>query len=128
MLLEIPTRERNIHYDQVWDIGPIELMAALNDVTVIDVRLREEFSGELSSIPGAIGVPLLELIDGLIDLPQNKPLVLVCRNGWRSAKAAAYLVQRDNREVYSLKGGLLFWDEVLRDKPGILSAKIGKEN
>ncbi len=111
MSLEITTSERNIRFDRVWDIGPEELSKILNKVLVIDVRLLEEISGDINAIPGAKAIPLIDLIDQTSNLPKDKPIVVTCRNGWRSAKAAAFLAQQGVNEVYNLKGGLLLWNE-----------------
>lgn len=137
MIFDVSTCERNIHFSDVWDVSP-EVLAPIihrleqahpisnssnqnlnlppSVITIVDVRLREEVSGELEPIPGSLHIPLLELIenvDGAQDqLSKDQPVVLVCRNGWRSARAAAYLSQKGFRSVYNLKGGLLLWNEV----------------
>jgi rhodanese-related sulfurtransferase len=113
MFLDILAREKNIHFEQVWDIGPQELNQVLDQMTIIDVRMREEISaGNLAALPGALQIPLIELVDEVQKLPREKPIVVICRNGWRSAKAAAFLTQSGFSEVYNLKGGLLYWYEV----------------
>lgn len=106
-------RERNIHFNRVWDIGPEVLNKILPDMLVIDVRLHEEISGELQGIVGSVSIPLNELKENSKKLSKDRPIVMACRNGWRSARAADILVKLGFTQVYNLKGGLLFWNELL---------------
>lgn len=111
MGLDIPGKERNIHFSQVWDIEPQMLEVNQSLFWVIDVRLREELSGDLSAISDSENIPLMDFIELAPAIPKEEVVVLVCRNGWRSAKAAAFLASLGCKEVYNLKGGLLFWNE-----------------
>lgn len=112
MHIEVPTREQNIRYRHVWDIGPQELVSLLDKICIIDVRMSEETSEGIVSIPGSIAIPLHNLSSKAQDLPRDKPVVVVCRNGARSARAAALLIKMGFSEVYNLKGGILFWNEI----------------
>lgn len=82
--------------------------------TLVDVR--EGWERELASIPGALSVPLQELLDsGEAALPaevRGTDLVLHCQAGGRSAAALARLrdhfAQREEN-VRHLDGGILAW-------------------
>ena len=56
---------------------------------IIDVRTPQEFAG--SSYPKARNMPLDTLPSRMADLPKDKPIVLYCASGARSAHAARIL-------------------------------------
>ncbi|MGB7785088.1 MAG: rhodanese-like domain-containing protein [Salinimicrobium sp.] len=57
---------------------------------IVDVRSRGEFSG--GHVAGSINIPLNELPDHVDELKElDKPLVLCCASGMRSAQAQHYL-------------------------------------
>lgn len=74
--------------------------------TLVDVRTPEEFSG--GYIPGAININLQELQQKLSRIPTDKPVIVYCRSGNRSAFAANILKQAGYTEVYDL-GGIIDW-------------------
>ena len=76
---------------------------------VLDVREPNEFSGPLGHIRGATLVPLGELAAKAKDLPNDKPIVAVCRAGSRSAHATAILQKAGFNDVANLPGGMLRW-------------------
>ena len=63
------------------------MMAA--GAVVVDVRTQEEW--DQGHAANSILVPLHELVEHLSELPQDVPLLLVCRSGARSGQAMAYL-------------------------------------
>ena len=80
-------------------------------LTIIDVRETSELTDDLGHIHSVYHVQLQRLLEsGLPDLPEDAPVVLVCRSGRRSATAAASLVARGYREVYNLVGGMIRWN------------------
>jgi rhodanese-related sulfurtransferase len=74
--------------------------------TLVDVRTPEEFSA--GYIPGAININLQELQQKLGRIPTDKPVIVYCRSGNRSAFAANILKQAGYTEVYDL-GGIIEW-------------------
>ncbi len=74
--------------------------------TLVDVRTAEEFGGGF--IPGAINVSLQELQQKMNRIPTDKPVIVYCRSGNRSAFAANILMQAGYAEVYDL-GGIIEW-------------------
>jgi rhodanese-related sulfurtransferase/DNA-binding transcriptional ArsR family regulator len=65
--------------DTLEPIPPEELRRRLDagDVTLIDVRPGDEFAA--GHIPGALSVPVAELVDRLRELPKRKEIVAYCR-------------------------------------------------
>jgi rhodanese-related sulfurtransferase len=74
--------------------------------TLLDVRTPEEFAA--GSIPGAQNIALQELGRKLDGVPEDKPVVLYCRSGSRSAMAAQMMLQAGYSDVYDL-GGIIDW-------------------
>jgi sulfur-carrier protein adenylyltransferase/sulfurtransferase len=95
-------------------VGARELAALLaaGKVTLVDVRDAPE--RELVAIPGAVHVPLARILAGQVDdVPRDRPVVLHCKTGGRSAVALRALRERGFPDVAHLEGGVLAWvDEV----------------
>ena len=67
------------------------MIDAGKDFALIDVREQNEY--EIVNIPGAILIPKGRILSGeaLAEIPQDKPVVLHCKSGARSAEALAVL-------------------------------------
>ncbi len=92
------------------DISAEELktmMETNKDLLVVDVREKEEY--DQGHIDGTQLMPTSEFQERFTELPKDKPIVLVCRSGRRSAEAAGFLVQQGYTEVYNLSGGVNSW-------------------
>ncbi len=75
---------------------------------LLDVRQPEEYrSGHL---PGAVFMPLPDLIEKAGELDSSKSVLAYCRSGSRSRAAAAFLLSEGFSKVYSLEGGILAWN------------------
>lgn len=75
---------------------------------VVDVREPREF--RQGHLPGATLLPLPELLVTPAELPHDRPIVLACRSGRRSARAAAVLRAQGYADLRVLAGGLLAWE------------------
>ena len=77
--------------------------------TLIDVRERNEF--EIVSIPGAVLIPKGDIMSGeaLSLIPQDKPVILHCKSGARSAEALAVLHKAGFSDAVHVGGGVLAW-------------------
>jgi rhodanese-related sulfurtransferase len=74
---------------------------------VLDVREPEEY--EQGHVPGAINLPQADLASRLDEIPQDRPLVLICRSGARSLRATQFLRQVGFELVMTVQGGTLAW-------------------
>lgn len=92
------------------DVDPAFVAARRNALALIDVREPGEFTGELGHVPGAQLVPLASLPVQAAAWDPEREIVLVCRSGQRSARAAAELASRGFRHLYNLRGGMLAWN------------------
>jgi len=83
---------------------------------LLDVREPWEWAvGSMSDL-GARLVPLGELDTRLAELPTDRPIVVYCKSGTRSARAAALLTERGFAPVSNLDGGLEAWAAVVDPK------------
>lgn len=92
-------------------INAIDLQTALhapNPPVVIDVREAREF--RQGHIPAAINISLSRLLTEPPDLAFDAPVVLACRTGRRSQRAAAILRNRGLADIRILRGGMQTWE------------------
>lgn len=70
---------------------------------VVDVRTPDEFAD--GAYPGAVNIPLAALLARLPELePKDRPVVLYCASGARSAQAARLLKQAGFVDVVNAGG------------------------
>ena len=84
-------------------------MDAKEDFFLLDVREPNEF--QIGRIPGSTLIPLGEVPQRLNEIPRDKEIIVHCKMGGRSAKAAQYLRQQGYQRVKNLKGGILDWSD-----------------
>jgi adenylyltransferase/sulfurtransferase len=74
---------------------------------ILDVRNPEEY--QICRIPGSTLIPLPDLPARFRELDSERELIVHCKSGVRSLKAAHFLRQQGFRKVRNLKGGILAW-------------------
>ena len=86
-----------------------EMLDAGKDPYLVDVREPVEF--EIVKIPGGVLIPKDRILSGeaLVELPQDRPLVLYCRTGVRSAEALAAVKAAGFRDAVHVQGGVTAW-------------------
>ena len=93
------------------DLDEFKRMRSDPNVAVIDVREKDD--QQKGMIPGAVGIPrgVLELHIDQVTTDKEKPIVLYCGGGSRSALAAQSLKKMGFRNVMSLIGGFKGWQK-----------------
>lgn len=76
---------------------------------LLDVREVDEY--QAGHLPGAINIPLSLLQMRVDEVGKDKPIVLVCNSGGRSAMAAEYLARRGYGDLYNLIDGTMGWSQ-----------------
>lgn len=77
------------------------------DFVLIDVREQYEFDADNL---GGILIPLGSVLDRIDEIPKDKPVVVHCRSGARSATAIRELENRFGyTNLSNLKGGIMAW-------------------
>jgi len=79
-------------------------------LTLVDVRGAEEFDGPDGHLTGSLLIPLPELQERLAEIPLERPVVLLCHSGCRSALATQLLLKAGRDKVANLRGGLRAWE------------------
>ena len=92
------------------DVDPQLVHARLGAVRIVDVREPPEFAGELGHPPGAELVPLGAIERTASTWLKDEEIVLVCRSGARSARAAMALAAMGFSRVMNMVGGMIAWN------------------
>jgi adenylyltransferase/sulfurtransferase len=108
--------EGDSHVDEGLEIDAVEVKKMLDDgqdFKLIDVREPSEY--QICKINSATLIPLGEIEakdpSKLNGLKQNDEIVLHCKAGVRSLKAANALIDMGFTNVRSMRGGILEWSE-----------------
>jgi rhodanese-related sulfurtransferase len=101
------------------DEAPVKVLKVLSpgefaakkegDIQLVDVRRPEEYAQ--GHIEGAVNYNFLgpDFNDEVAQLAKDKPVLLYCRTGRRSAAASKKLQGMGFKEIYDLQGGYLNW-------------------
>lgn len=96
------------------DLTPVEVKGKIDrgdKFKLIDVREIHEH--QIGNIPQAQLIPLGELPKRLNELDSADEIVVHCKSGMRSAKAADLLRQSGFKKVRNMKGGILAWSDTV---------------
>jgi adenylyltransferase/sulfurtransferase len=102
------------------EISAVDLKTRLDrgdKLTIVDVREPNEY--QINRIPGSVLIPLGEVPARFrAELNPDDEIVMQCKVGARSAKAADFLRTQGFTRVLNLKGGILDWiDKVDPSQP-----------
>lgn len=75
--------------------------------TVLDVRSEKEWAA--GHIAGSRNIPLNHLAERMAEIPADRPLVVHCEGGYRSAIAASLLARGGRTYVLDMVGGVKAW-------------------
>ena len=104
------TNSGDLASDAHADISVQELKARFDSgetPQIIDVR--EPFEFEICRLPGAVLIPLAQLPARLSEINREREVILQCKVGARSARAAAFLRGQGFANARNLTGGILAW-------------------
>jgi len=73
---------------------------------LVDVRRLDEYVE--AHVPGAVLIPLDELADRVGDVPDDGPVLVICRSGARSAAAVDFL-RGEGFDAVNVAGGTQAW-------------------
>ena len=94
----------------VTQIDPAGLKAKMDaheSFCLLDVR--EPWELAIASIPGCTSIPMHEIPERLKELDANSAIIVMCKSGGRSQRAAEFLASRGYRNVSNLAGGIDAW-------------------
>lgn len=81
-----------------------------DDALILDVREEKEYAS--GHIPKAKHIPLGNLSSRIQELEKhkNKPILVTCRSGQRSARACGMLKKAGFETVFNQSGGIIAWE------------------
>ena len=87
------------------------LLRSDSSVVALDVRTPAEFTGPSGHLRGAIHIPVDDLEERLGELTpySGRTLIVYCRSGHRSSRAASLLEER-GFTTFNLEGGIVEWN------------------
>ena len=78
---------------------------------LVDVRESDEVNELAYDVPNIINIPLSEFEERFAEIPKDKEVVVVCKAGVRSLRAAGFLINHgyDANKVVNMKHGIARW-------------------
>jgi sulfur-carrier protein adenylyltransferase/sulfurtransferase len=114
-----PAAPEPVAVNQATEITSVELKKRLDRgdaIKIVDVREPNEY--QINRIPGSQLIPLGDIPKRYDELNKNDEIVVQCKSGVRSGKAADFLRSVGFTRVLNLKGGILDWiDKVDPSQP-----------
>tara|TARA_B110000014_G_C19822107_1_gene426504 strand:+ start:193 stop:519 length:327 start_codon:yes stop_codon:yes gene_type:complete len=77
------------------------------DFILLDVRENKEL--EICKIEQALHIPMGVIPAHLNEIDFDKPIIIMCKSGGRSAQVCHYLNERGYSNIYNLRGGITSW-------------------
>jgi sulfur-carrier protein adenylyltransferase/sulfurtransferase len=115
----VPAAPEPVTVSNATEITALELKQRLDrgdKLKIVDVREPHEY--QIAKIQGSILMPLGDVQKRYSELNPDEELIMQCRSGVRSAKAADFLRSMGYKHVLNLKGGILDWiDKVDPSQP-----------
>jgi adenylyltransferase/sulfurtransferase len=128
---ENPTVTELIDYEQFCGIEPAgkgsdEMTTGSTDLTVTELKDRLDSGEQVTLIDvrephewdicnlgehGAKMIPMGQLVQRMGEIDKSKEVVLYCRTGSRSGRAASFLRGKGFEQVRNLEGGMRAWSE-----------------
>jgi rhodanese-related sulfurtransferase len=81
--------------------------------------VREPWECTIARLPGSVNIPLNEIPRRLQELGVAGDIVVMCKSGGRSRRAAEYLLAQGFERVGNLSGGINAWTREI--DPGLTS-------
>lgn len=97
----------------VANLTPTEAVLLMNRSNAVVVDVREDTEYAQGHIADAKHIPLAQLGERLKELTRykEKPVLLHCQGGVRSAKACDLLAKQGFTKLYNLQGGINAWQQ-----------------
>lgn len=81
---------------------------------VVDVREASEY--DICHLENAKLIPLGQIPERFAEIPKDRPVVIHCHHGGRSARAVAFLQGQGYANVVNLTGGIHDWATLIDNK------------
>ncbi|MDX1903729.1 MAG: rhodanese-like domain-containing protein [Thermonemataceae bacterium] len=99
-----------------------------NGALLVDVREKDEVSELSYDVPNIVNIPLSEFEERFNEIPKDKDVVMVCKSGSRSLRAAGFLVNHGYTNVVNMQHGITRWVQKGFPAKGNTSLIIGNDS
>jgi rhodanese-related sulfurtransferase len=96
-----------------------------NGALLVDVREKDEVEQLAYDVPNIINIPLSEFDERYTEVPKDKEVVMVCKGGGRSLRAAGFLVNHGYTNVVNMQHGIIRWAQKGFPTKGDTSSVLG---
>ncbi len=93
--------------DRITAVALAEQLTSDSPPTVVDVRSEKEWAA--GHVAGSVNLPLNHLRERVTEIAADRPVVVHCEGGYRSAIAASLLAQTRRAPVLDMVGGFKAW-------------------
>jgi len=101
---------KNMKLKKIPEINPTTAYKKAKEGTLfVDVREKDELLQSAFDVPNIINIPLSEIEQRYTELSKEQDLVLVCRGGVRSMRAAWFLLEHGFTKMKNMKHGIIGW-------------------
>ena len=92
------------------NVKTFESLIKKGDVQLIDVRTMHEYQHGHIEGCSLYNIRNSDFEDNMEKLDKTKPVLVYCKSGGRSLRAANILIEKGFTQVYNLEGGFMAWD------------------
>jgi len=94
----------------VKEICPTTTQGRVKDgALLVDVREKEEVAQLAYDVPNIINIPLSEFEERFNEVPKDRKVIMVCKGGGRSLRAAGFLINHGYSNVVNMEHGIIRW-------------------
>ena len=113
----------------VTEICPTKTQALIkNGALIVDVREKDEVAQLAYDVPNIINIPLSVFEEHYTEIPKDRPVVMVCKAGGRSLRAAGFMVYHGYDNVINMKHGIIRWVQKGFPTKGDVNSVIDNDN
>lgn len=99
-----------------------------NGALLVDVREKDEIDTLAYDVPNILHIPLSDFENRYSEIPKDKDVVMVCKDGGRSLRAAGFLINQGFDKVVNMQNGIVRWAEKGFPTKGDTSVYLNKDN
>jgi len=98
-----------------------------NGALLVDVREKDEVDELAYDVPNIVNIPLSEFEERFNEIPKDKEVVIVCKSGRRSLRAAGFIINHgyDATKLVNMQHGIVRWATKGFPTKGDISSVLG---
>ncbi|MEO0421115.1 MAG: rhodanese-like domain-containing protein [Pseudomonadota bacterium] len=95
------------------DATEVAAQLAAGDEAAVLLDVREPWELDISSVTGAVHIPMNSIPGRVRELDPGKPLIVMCHHGVRSRQVAQWLAGQGFSDVANFDGGIDAWSRLI---------------